>query len=422
MEKNQKSKQSLNKIEDAILNKKHKEPQNTWIRFSTGSDLLDTVVGGGEGLGYPAGRIVNFVGDKSSGKTFLAIEVIVAAKYKYKNKLKWVYDDSESGFSFNTKNIYGVQVMPVDKKDRKKSKTVEDLYCNVREFGESIAPDEVGIYVCDSLDGVGSEEANKTANMQYDIFKGRKSLKDKKGSFKMGKAKYLSDTFFPQLADYIEEKNILLIIISQVRTNIDPMSFEKFTRAGGKALDFYCHTVLWLANIRKLKKKDRSIGVVVKGKTTKSKTPRPYRELYFSLQFDYGLDNITTNVDFLFDFLTPTGQVEAGASAAWNNSSDYTMKQLKEFLIESKKEAYYRKNVNKSLTREGILAWLSEEKNTKLLKKLESKYSAKMKRAELIEYIEANNLQKELTERTLAKWEQIESSIKSNRPPKYPRN
>ena len=157
MRKNQISENSLKTIEDSILHKKKIVPKNEGIRFPTGCDLLDTVVGGGEGMGYPAGRIVNFVGDKSSGKTFLAIEVIVASYYKYKKKLKWCYDDSESGFSFNTKNIYGIEIMPVDKDKRKKSKTVEDLYCNVREFAEGLSENEMGIYVCDSLDGVGSE-------------------------------------------------------------------------------------------------------------------------------------------------------------------------------------------------------------------------------------------------------------------------
>jgi RecA/RadA recombinase len=79
------------------------------------------------------------------------------------------------------------------------------------------------------------------------------------------------------------------------------MSFEKFSRTGGKALDFYCHTVLWLANINKLKKKGRSVGVTIKAKTTKSKTPRPYREIFFPILFDYGIDSVTASMDFLFD-------------------------------------------------------------------------------------------------------------------------
>ena len=51
-------------------------------------------------------------------------------------------------------------------------------------------------------------------------------------------------------------------------------SFEKYSRSGGKAMDFYAHTVLWLATAKKIEKKENAVGVVVKAKTTKSKTNR----------------------------------------------------------------------------------------------------------------------------------------------------
>jgi len=412
------SKESLKKINKAILTPKKKS--RILHSIPTGSDLLDDLVGGGESKGYPAGRIVNFVGDKSSGKTFLALEIIAAAKQKYKNKLKWVYDDCESGFSFDTTKLYGFEIMPVDKTQRIKSKTVEDAYCNVRNFFEdSIKDDEFGIYVIDSLDGLTSKEMDKIADEQYKVFKGK--IKDKeKGSYKMGKAKYLSDTFFPQLADVIETKNGLLIIISQVRCNLDPMSFEKFSRAGGKAMDFYCHTVLWLANINKIKRKDRPVGVTVKVKNNKSKTPRPYREAFLTIYFDYGLDNISTNIDFLFDFRTKTGLLEAGAEASWNEDNpDVSVNSIIEFLQESKKEKWYRKNVSEKIKRSEFIDWIYSEDNKSLLKKYQSKFCKKMKRDELVKYVEDNNLQNELTKRVDEKWEAIEKSIASNRKPKY---
>jgi hypothetical protein len=254
--------------------------------------------------------------------------------------------------------------MPMNKKERIKSATVEDLYCNVRKFAEKLLSDQFGIYVVDSLDGVGSKENDKLADEQYNTFNKAKTGKEK-GSYKMGKAKYLSTTFFPKLADLIESKNILLIIISQVRVNLDPFSFEKYSRAGGKAMDFYCHTVLWLAQVRKIKRKERAVGVVIKAKTTKSKTARPYRETFISLLFDYGIDNITSDIDFLYDFLTPMGMLVKNAKGVWEEDGP-------------------------NLTR-----------------------------VHLIEYIEENNLQKELTRRTVAKWETIENSIKTNRKPKY---
>lgn len=365
---NKKSNLNIAKLEKELLttNKKKVIPLDC---FPTGCDLLDILVGGGITEGSPAGRILNIVGDKSSGKTFLSIEVIAAAKQKYGKALKWVYDDAESGFSFDTKKLYGFEIMPMDKDKRIKSPTVEDAYCNVREFFEKLKSDEFGIYVIDSLDALNDKEGKKIADDQYKTYKKRKASPTEKevkekGSYRMAKAKYLSNTFFPNLADLIEKKNGLLIIISQVRCNLDPFSFEKYSRAGGKAMDFYAHTVLWLANLKKLKKCDRPVGVVVKASNRKSKTPRPYRELMFTLYFDYGLDNITTNVDFLYDLLTNTGLPSSKESITWDDSP-------------------------------------------------------KMNRAKMIDYIIDNNLEKELKKRALAKWEAIETKIKTNRKPKY---
>ena len=351
-------------IEKSILTKKPKRiPTN---RYLTGSELLDVLVGGGEGLGYPMGKIINTVGDKSSGKSFLACEVVASAHYRYLDKLKWVYDDCESGFSFNTKKLYGFEIMTNDPKKRVKSPTVEEAYCNIRNFFEKLSNDEFGIYVIDSMDGLDSKEGTILADEQYKNFKKKNSgEKEEKlsGSYRMGKAKYLSQTFFPQLADLIEKKNGLLIIISQVRTNLDPFSFEKYSRAGGKALDFYAHTVLWLANVNKILAKGIPIGITVKAKNTKSKTPRPYRECYLKLFFEYGLDDITTNIDYLYDFLTPKGQLIKNPHGEYNEVA--------------------------------------------------------MNRKELIEHIEKNNLQKELRKKVRDKWEALEESVKINRKPKY---
>ena len=52
------------------------------IYFRTGCKLIDLVVGGNKGVyGFPAGKFINIVGDKSAGKTFLANEII-ASNYR----------------------------------------------------------------------------------------------------------------------------------------------------------------------------------------------------------------------------------------------------------------------------------------------------------------------------------------------------
>ena len=55
----------------------------------TGCTLIDLTVGGGQ-LGFPYGKIINLVGDKSSGKTFLKNEIIAWNKHHYKKQFNWV--------------------------------------------------------------------------------------------------------------------------------------------------------------------------------------------------------------------------------------------------------------------------------------------------------------------------------------------
>lgn len=400
--------------------KSKEEMKDTEIRFPTGSDLLDIIVSGGLGEGYPAGKIINIVGDKASSKSFNAIEIIAASHYKYKDKLKWVYDDCESGYSFDTERLYGFEIMPMAIEDRVKSVTVEDLYCNVRSFLERLKDNELGIYVVDSLDGLTSKESNELADERFKAFK--KKMDYDKGSYKMGKAKYLSQEFFPQLASLIEKKNALLVVISQVRENIDPMSFEKYSRSGGKAMDFYCHTVLWVAQIRKIKQKDRAIGVTIKAKTTKSKTPRPYREMYMYIYFDYGIHNISTNIDFLFDFLTPTGQIVKDAKGKWSGK-EINLDNIKAFLIKHNVEQIYRETVKPKLKLSEVVEWLDNNENEELKKAFDTEFNGEvLNRKELIDYVVQNKLGKELKQRVVEKWEAIEDSVKSNLPPKYSEN
>jgi recombination protein RecA len=397
------------------INKKQKKVKAN-IVFPTGSDLLDIVVSGGQGEGYPGGRIINIVGDKSSGKTFLACEIIAASRYKYKNRLEWDYDDCESGFTFDTRHIYGFEIMPSDVSKRRRSQTVEEAYCNIRDFFERLKAGQLGIYVLDSLDGLTSDESNGLAEERFKSFKTNKKFD--KGSYKMGKAKYLSQEFFPQLADLLEKKNGLLIIISQVRDNVDPMSFERYSRTGGKAMDFYCHTVLWLAQVHKIKKRERAIGVTVKAKTTKSKTPRPYRELFFNLLFDYGIDNIGTNIDFLYDLLTNTGLLVKNASVRWGDKEG-TLAELRQFLQAQNIERLYRKKVSPKLKRNEVAEWLENNENKAIVKAYHNEFGSVMNRDDMIAYIEKNSLQSELKRKVVEKWESIEESIRVKRAPKY---
>lgn len=386
------------------------------VFFQTGCKLLDMVMGGNKGVyGSPSGRFINIVGDKSAGKTFLSNEFIAWGYHNLGKNFKWVYDDCESGYSFDTKSLYGFDIMP---ENPVHSTTVEEAFYNISKFAERLKGDQFGIYVLDSLDGLTSEEQDKRAEERIKCIENDKEMK---GTYGMGKAKYLSQEFFPQLCSVIEDKNILVIIISQIRDNVDMFSFEKYARAGGKALDFYAHSVIWLATAKKIEKSDTPVGVVVKAKTTKSKTPRPFRECLFSFLYDYGLDSIGTGVDYLFDLRTPKGELNTKSKAIqWNGSNDLDKKQLKEFLEESELFEKYENSRyadSDGTDAENMFAFIQSKKEYK--QKFQEKFGETMTRDELIQYIEDNNLEEELDRRVEEKWESFEESLKSNRKKKY---
>ena len=361
--------QTYDSVKEYFVGRRKKEDseqatrqESVWI--STGCDVFDMVTGGGIGYGVPSGKIINIVGDKSSGKSFICTEIIASSYHKYGKNLKWVYDDCESGFTFDTQKLYGFEIMPIDDKDRFKSGTVQELYGNVRKFSDSLKQDEFGIYVVDSLDGLSSDELDDMSDKRYNAFKAGKEFN--KGSYKMESAKFLSQEFFKTLSSVIHDKNILVIFVSQIRYNIDPLSFEKYSRSGGKALDFYCYAVVWLNTMAKIEKKERAIGVVVRARTTKLKAPRPFRECTFSILFEYGIDNIGSSLDYLYDLRGKRGEL-IGASKAiqWNEGEE------------------------------------------------------EVSRDELIDRIESEGLQNELRKRVIKKWEDIEDSIKITRKGKY---
>ena len=388
------------------------------IRFMTGCQLLDLVTGGEKNVfGIPAGRFINIVGDKSAGKTFLSNEIIASAYHKYSSKkFKWVYDDCESGYSFDTESMYGFDIMP---ENPIHSHTVEEAFCNINDFADKLKGDQFGIYVLDSLDGLTSQEQDDRAEERLKAFHAEKNFD--KGTYGMGKQKYLSQEFFPQLCSTIENKNVLVIIISQIRENIDMFSFEKYSRSGGKAMDFYAHSVIWLATAKYIIKKDRKVGVVVKAKTTKSKTPRPFRECFFSFLYDYGLDDIGSNVDYLFDLRTEKGELNTKAKAIqWNGDvGKLTLTDLKKFLEEYDLQDKFEDSrfYDGKPVAEDIFDFVQSKKEYK--EKFAEKFGESMTRDELIEWIEENNLEDELKKRVIDKWEEFEDSIKSSRKKKY---
>lgn len=391
----------------------------------TGCLLLDLVVGGGKGLGFPYGWMVNIVGDKSSGKTFLFWEILAANYYKYKKHLKWNYDGVESGNTFETEHLYGEDFLDHPQHFNRTSDLVEELDGNTSLFLKEIRSiNQRGIYGVDSLDGLSDLDKEK---QEKELEKLAATGKMKEGgSYNTGIASHLSKQYFRTKAQKLANKRVLLIIISQVREKLNAMQFEKKVyRAGGKAMDFYAHTCLWLYTATKIKKNGKIIGVIVKAKAEKSKTPRPFRECLFTIYFDYGIDNIGSCLDYLYDLRGKDGELlKAAKSIPWDSTGpDRTFPNIKEWLKEIgvyddirviKKEETGKTSLSKE--------WLEEyiENTSDLKEKAEAYFGTGISRDELISMIETDpNTYEELERRVIDKWEAEEEAVQTNRQRKY---
>lgn len=247
--------------------------------------MLNLALTGNHQNGWPLGRISNVIGDKSTGKTLLAIEAAtLALKYPPRGiKMNATYYEAEAAFDQEYAASLG---MPVDEVDFREGASVEDLYNVLLEKCESTKKNEGHIVIVDSMDALDSE---KELEKEIDA-----------GSYSMEKQKKLGH-LFKRLVGKIQEANMHLMIISQIRENITTIPYApKWRRAGGKALDFYATHLVWLAETKKNKDKkhNRVVSLDITANITKNKVAAQYREVMFPLVFGYGVDDIASLVAF----------------------------------------------------------------------------------------------------------------------------
>jgi len=273
-----------NKLVDRVSLAKADKPISF---FSSGSTLLDLALGGGWALG----RIFNIVGDRSSGKTLLAIEGYANFKAKFPEG-KMRYAEAEAAFDEGFAKVLGFP-SDVERPDIL-IHTVTDFTTDLAKFIKKGGP---ALYILDSLDALATEE--DVARLKARI-EGTKE----KGSMGAEKAKDMSD-LFRLLAQDCEAANCTLGIISQIRDKIGVMFGEIKTRSGGHALDFYASQVLWLAETGKKERtvmgQRRITGVDIHSKVKKLKVGFPFREADYSILFGYGIDDEMSILDWMME-------------------------------------------------------------------------------------------------------------------------
>jgi recombination protein RecA len=251
---------------------------------SSGCAVMDEALGGG----YVLGRVANLVGDRSVGKTLNAMEVCANVARSYPDAAIR-YAEAEAAFDRPYAGALGIPLDRIEfNRDDQPLETVEDLYEDILSFLDRNIG-RPGLYVLDSLDAL-SDDAEVAGKFN-------------EASYGGAKPKAIGQ-LFRRLVQRIADQDVLLLIVSQIRDVLNARPFQETKRrSGGKALDFYATHIVWLSEIKKIKrtinKIERTVGVDIKARVRKNKIGLPFREAEYPVLFGYGIDDMTASVEWL---------------------------------------------------------------------------------------------------------------------------
>lgn len=256
--------------------------RDTFQFFSSGSTLIDLVLGGG----FPLGRISNLVGDAGVGKSLCAIEASANFAKAFPTGVIH-YIETEAAFDENYAEAVGC---PMDRVELHRDVvTVQELRDFLNKELDSREKDYPALYIVDSLDALNDE----TSMTRFEEDKSEMSAK----------AKFLA-SFFQYFTTKFQQSSTHLMILSQVRDNIGGGLYSpKFRRSGGKALDHNVSQIIWLHPGEKIeddvKNSKVRVGNWIIVKNTKNRIGKPFRTCEVPLIYGYGIDNLTANLYYL---------------------------------------------------------------------------------------------------------------------------
>ena len=324
-------KKIVKKHEDIIIDL---EEPATWA--SSGNFVLNHILSGQFGKGYPAGRITQLFGDSGSGKSFLTARAIVDAQ---KDGYWVVVIDSEQAVSQDYLQSIGVKI-DEEKLMTFQATTVEQAQDIMIEVLDGVKEEQAGLanksdmklmLIVDSLGLLASSKAIENAEANHH-------------TADMGtKAKALTK-MFTAVTQKIGKTDAVCLMTNHGAMEIGVM-FPVMKPKGGQSCEYVPSISLRITK-GKLQEKNleelaylyggnipkhlNSLGIVARIELYKSRFTRPFRKVQLMIPYDFGLPEYAG----LFDYLKDNGIITAPTRQGWYNTSicpfdkDFTRKKF----------------------------------------------------------------------------------------------